>query len=932
MLKNRVKSVNKRSRSAWAAIYTIGWLLQAAACCNVPAFAAETGAATDAKTPITAQLPLPSINPLSLQKPKAPVAVPWVTLRDAVKDGKIKLNVLGDGVHTSHVRLSLENKTAEELVVFIPANEILHPGAGGIQKMMVVKNNAIHLKPGVATAFDLRTFCASVKSVPPPPAQMVEFSAGSYGDEKTWHMLASIVAASEELARNGAYNKVAIKKDTKEQIAQFAIWRFLGLGSKNPEDQVSPDSIEADLLRAAGEKVKKDPSAMKQLGEGYALNAKGDLVATGERKKKLHDDVINPIFEAIDLTVRKAQDPNLKNVAPLPAVTAWETFINAGDRAYENGEFIEASEVLEAAVNEAEKFGEKDPRLSKSLVSKGRCSMDAGFYDIAETDLNRALSMRERLFGKESIDVAEVDNDLGVLKQRVELYPAAQYFFGNALSIVDGATNAPPKMVLQVLNNTGRNYCFQKDGAKAEPLLKRALALALLKQEGSKEISSANPDVAEVETNLGAAYVLLGRYPEASKLYEKALAIDSAALGDDHPFIATILDGIAETVSQQGNPSGAESYRKRAQEIRDKSLGKFKYIASLPLSYDALTRAQRYAGGAKDMTATMENFKLQGDILKVPSLEKVRINRPIKDKWAVVIGVSNFKDPSINLKFASKDAKDFADFLVKEANFAPDHVHTLLDGQATRANILSEVADTFLPRVADKDDLVVIFISTHGSPSKVDLQGINYLVAHDTDKSKLFGTGIPLTDLTKLIKDRVASERVICVLDACHSGAANAVKGLVRVTNVDAESIAQGSGQLVICSSQPDEVSWESKRYNNGVFTHYLLDAYRNNPKMKLGDVANYLSEKVKEEVRFDRGEKQNPVLKSTWQGDDLILTLPSLEHRQGIPQSQTIGLTEPTETAVNAASKSASKGAKTVVKAPIGKVPAKTPVKAISK
>src|ERR1700677_379736 len=51
------------------------------------------------------------------------------------------------------------------------------------------------------------------------------------------------------------------------------------------------------------------------------------------------------------------------------------------------------------------------------------------------------------------------------------------------------------------------------------------------------------------------------------------------------------------------------------------------------------------------------------------------INRPIADKWALVIGVSKFQDPTIpQLRFAAKDAQDFANFLVKEQNFAPDHV------------------------------------------------------------------------------------------------------------------------------------------------------------------------------------------------------------------------------------------------------------------
>jgi len=66
-----------------------------------------------------------------------------------------------------------------------------------------------------------------------------------------------------------------------------------------------------------------------------------------------------------------------------------------------------------------------------------------------------------------------------------------------------------------------------------------------------------------------------------------------------------------------------------------------------------------------------------------------------------------------------------------------------------------------------------------------------------------------MQDLTRVIKGRVHSDRVVLILDACHSGAAEPeAKGLVRVKNVDAEAIAQGTGQLVISSSTPSQVSW----------------------------------------------------------------------------------------------------------------------------
>ncbi|MBI4533922.1 MAG: tetratricopeptide repeat protein [Candidatus Melainabacteria bacterium] len=255
----------------------------------------------------------------------------------------------------------------------------------------------------------------------------------------------------------------------------------------------------------------------------------------------------------------------------------------------------------------------------------------------------------------------------------------------------------------------------------------------------------------------------------------------------------------------------------------------------------------------------------------------VAATRPIRDKWALVIGISKFKDPAVTLKYADKDAKDFAEYLVTEGRFASDHVKVLLNEQATRENILAQLGDKWLPRVADPNDLVLIYVSTHGSPSKADIAGVNYVVAYNTDKDNLYATGLPIQDLTRMIKDRVSARRVVVFMDACHSGAADVdSKGLYRQLNFVADDIAQQSGQLVICSSQPDEISWESKRYPNGVFTHYLIEGLRQKgSNLKLREAYQYIKDKVGQEVQLDRGQAQTPVLKSASAGEELVLTAP---------------------------------------------------------
>ena len=64
------------------------------------------------------------------------------------------------------------------------------------------------------------------------------------------------------------------------------------------------------------------------------------------------------------------------------------------------------------------------------------------------------------------------------------------------------------------------------------------------------------------------------------------------------------------------------------------------------------------------------------------------IDKPVTDKWALVVGISKFSDPSLNLRYPAKDAQDFYNYLVTKGNFARDHVRLLLNEKATKENIL----------------------------------------------------------------------------------------------------------------------------------------------------------------------------------------------------------------------------------------------------
>jgi TPR repeat protein len=299
-------------------------------------------------------------------------------------------------------------------------------------------------------------------------------------------------------------------------------------------------------------------------------------------------------------------------------------------------------------------------------------------------------------------------------------------------------------------------------------------------------------------------------------------------------------------------------------------------------------------------------------------------SRPVRDKWALVVGISDFENKGIpKLDYSSKDATDFYNYLVNESNFAPDHVRLLLNDKATFRRVMSELGSKFLARVAKPDDLVLLYFSTHGSPSQMDLRGKNYLVAYDSDPNDLFATGIEMQKIIESIQGRVMTDRVVMVLDACHSGfTETSAKGMGRVGNFNADELAQGSGQLVICSSQPNEQAWESTRYQNGVFTRKLLEGLRSKgPNTTLVDAYNVTKKGVEEEVREDRaGVRQTPVMKGKWSGNDLIVAIPPsapqfvpISVKHDLEPDSALALRTKTKTELKISSKPSSKEPRSV-------------------
>ena len=273
---------------------------------------------------------------------------------------------------------------------------------------------------------------------------------------------------------------------------------------------------------------------------------------------------------------------------------------------------------------------------------------------------------------------------------------------------------------------------------------------------------------------------------------------------------------------------------------------------------------------------------------------------PVQNKWALVVGISHFADRAVPvLNYTTQDAQAFAQELEDPniGRFPAANVRVLTDDQATTKNIKEQL--NWIARHAEANDLVVIYVATHGSPRSLDSAGgANYIVTYDTeiksvdnpDQDALYATALPMVELANAVATRMKALRTAVILDTCYSGGAvaNAArlmgKGVANAAPSSAtlDRMAEGSGRIVITAARSDEESLESDQLHHGYFTYYLLQAIRANKGLDpLTDVYSAVAQDVTQKVAADAkavGENlgQHPVMSRSTDNADFALGITS--------------------------------------------------------
>ena len=249
---------------------------------------------------------------------------------------------------------------------------------------------------------------------------------------------------------------------------------------------------------------------------------------------------------------------------------------------------------------------------------------------------------------------------------------------------------------------------------------------------------------------------------------------------------------------------------------------------------------------------------------------------------AVVIGVANYRNAAPLPDAVLNDARDVAATLKSKAYCGYDdrNVHLLLDGDATLQRIraaLASVAET-----SRLDDTVVIFFSGHGACLGDPTDPESALLPVECDAQNLATTSLSEPEFSSALH-RFATQRLLVLIDACHSAGAGSFKGYRagEITDLGYSEkslvrLAQGTGRVLIASSRSNEQSWVLPNARNSVFTSHLLDAFRGRARtsgdgvIRVFEIFNYVAETVKREVPG----RQHPIFKASDLEDNFPVAL----------------------------------------------------------
>ena len=200
-------------------------------------------------------------------------------------------------------------------------------------------------------------------------------------------------------------------------------------------------------------------------------------------------------------------------------------------------------------------------------------------------------------------------------------------------------------------------------------------------------------------------------------------------------------------------------------------------------------------------------------------------------KLALIVGNTEYTDSRFStLSTPSEDVTSLAELLKDPSIGGFDELEPLINQEE---RVVSRTVEKFFAGKM-RDDLLLFYFSGHGM---LDEEGQLYFALKDTDFETPRSSSLS-AEFVREVMDRTRSQRVVLILDCCHSGAfARGQKGVIggSVGTKNAFEPSSGYGRWVLTATDATQYAWEGNQVvatedtapRTSVFTRYLVQGLK---------------------------------------------------------------------------------------------------------
>jgi len=205
--------------------------------------------------------------------------------------------------------------------------------------------------------------------------------------------------------------------------------------------------------------------------------------------------------------------------------------------------------------------GPSSEEAAESWNDFGNILTSQGKYDSAETALERALEIRRRHGGADTVLAGNLLDlaDLAVIQGRL---PRADSLAQQALAIYRRTAGERDFSVAMAMGRVLSIQGTAGELAKAESTGRATVAMLRALGEDRQ------PQAVPIFSDLAIVLANQGKYPEALAIGRQTVSLDSSLFGTSHPYLATHLENLGYVYNQAGFPDSAIDIVKQVLAMR----------------------------------------------------------------------------------------------------------------------------------------------------------------------------------------------------------------------------------------------------------------------------------------------------------------------------------------------------------------------------